>query len=363
MGKKIDLGLAALILLLIVFGLIMVYSSSFIYAEEKFGDGLLFVKRQVAYVLLGGGVLFGTLFVPTGVWALLANPLLAASTVLLGLVNVPGIGLKVGGARRWLHLAGFHFQPSELAKFAILVFVSKQLGVLRERKSRYELMYVVPAMVLLLFQPDFGTSVIIAVTVSLLFFLSGISLKRLAVPMVFGVLAAGALVVFSPYRRARVISYLDPWSDPGGRGFQILQSFVGLHQGRFFGVGLGNGKEKLFYLPEAHNDFILSVIGEELGFIGVTAVAIAFLVFVFRGLKIGWQRSHQYGDQFGMLLASGITLVFGIQAFVNMSVVLGLLPTKGLTLPFISYGGSALVVSLGAIGVLLRLSKENRASL
>jgi cell division protein FtsW len=170
-------------------------------------------------------------------------------------------------------------------------------------------------------------------------------------------LAGLFLALGTPYRRARVMTFIDPWRDPGGRGFQIIQSLVGLHNGSIFGVGLGNGKEKLFFLPEAHNDFIFAVIGEELGFLGLSAVVLAYLYFVYRGLQIALNAYRKFGDRFGMLLASGITLVLGLQGFVNMAVVLVLVPTKGLTLPFISYGGSALVVDLFAVGVLLSVAR------
>jgi cell division protein FtsW len=188
-------------------------------------------------------------------------------------------------------------------------------------------------------------------------FLAGVPKRYLAGALALAGVVGGFLAVGSAYRRQRLMTFLDPWRDPGGKGFQILQSLVGLHNGRIWGVGLGNGKEKLFYLPEAHNDFIFSVIGEELGFLGIAAVAVVYLVFVYRGLRIAFNAQKRYGDTFGMLLAAGITLALGLQGFVNMAVVLGLLPTKGLTLPFISYGGSALMVDLFAVGVLLSVAR------
>lgn len=193
-------------------------------------------------------------------------------------------------------------------------------------------------------------------------FLAGVP-KRFLVGLVgLGVMLASVLILSAPYRRARLMTFLDPWQDPLGKGFQVLQSMLGVHNGSLFGVGLGNGKEKLFYLPEAHNDFIFAVIGEELGFIGVIGVILAFCFFIYRGLKIAsncWDTRH---DRFGALAATGITLALGLQGFVNMGVVLGLLPTKGLTLPFISYGGSALVVDLFAVGILLNISKTHSGS-
>ena len=196
----------------------------------------------------------------------------------------------------------------------------------------------------------------ITIVVLALMFFAGVPKRFLASALTFAGLGGAALVFGSAYRWQRLMTFIDPWRDPGGKGFQILQSLVGLHNGRIFGVGLGNGKEKL-YLPEAHNDFDFSVIGEELGFLGIAAVILAYLVFVYRGLRIAFIAQRQYNDRFGMLLATGITLALGLQGFVNMSVVLGLLPTKGLTLPFISYGGSALLVDFFAVGVLLSIAR------
>ena len=202
----------------------------------------------------------------------------------------------------------------------------------------------------------------ITLVIFALMFLAGVPKRYLASALLLAGSVGMALALGSSYRRQRLMTFIDPWRDPGGKGFQILQSLVGLHNGRVFGVGLGNGKEKLFYLPEAHNDFIFSVIGEELGFIGIAAVVVAFLVFTYRGLRIAITVQKQHHDRFGMLLAAGITLALGLQGFVNMSVVLGLLPTKGLTLPFISYGGSALLVDLIAVGVLLSIARGPRTT-
>jgi cell division protein FtsW len=214
-----------------------------------------------------------------------------------------------------------------------------------------------PLFFLLLGQPDFGTVAIVSLVILLLMLIAGVPKRIWAGTVLILTLVGTALVFSTPYRRSRVLGFLDPWQDPGGKGFQILQSQMGLYNGRLFGVGLGNGKEKLFYLPEAHNDFIFAVIGEELGLVGVISVVAAFVFLVLRGMQISWRSFERFGDRFGMLLGSSITLALGLQAFINMSVVLGLLPTKGLTLPFISYGGSSLVVDLFAVGVLLSIAQ------
>jgi len=206
-------------------------------------------------------------------------------------------------------------------------------------------------------QPDFGSTVISLLSVFLLLFLAGVPIRFLGGTVLLGAISVVTLILTSPYRMARFHTFLNPWEDPAGRGFQILQSLIGLSNGSLFGVGLGNGKEKLFFLPEAHNDFIFAVIGEELGFIGVLGVILAFVFFIYRGLRAGWLIYQRKGDAFGFYLAAGITLSLGLQALINMAVVFGLLPTKGLALPFISYGGSALMVDLFAVGVLMSVSR------
>ncbi|MGK5089039.1 putative lipid II flippase FtsW [Bdellovibrionota bacterium FG-2] len=358
-----DALLLVTVTLLVLFGLLMVYSSSFIFAQERTGDGFSFIKKQALFACIGFGALYLSYRVEYQKWEKWAYPFLGGALLLLIAVLIPGIGLKAGGAQRWLRLGPLSFQPGELAKFAVIFFVAKQLHAKKDRFNNFTagfLAYFIvplPTMILLLLQPDFGTTVMIGIVIFALMFLAGVP-KKYWLSAIFLITAAGAILILkSPYRMTRVTTFLDPWSDPGGKGFQILQSLVGLHNGRFWGAGLGNGKEKLFYLPEAHNDFIFAVIGEELGFIGIAAVAGAYLYFTYRGLRIAWRSFFNYQDTFGMLLAAGITLALSVQGFINMAVVMGLLPTKGLTLPFVSYGGSALLVDLFSVGVLLNISK------
>ncbi|MBS1963304.1 MAG: putative lipid II flippase FtsW [Bdellovibrionales bacterium] len=353
---------------MVIFGLIMVYSSSFIYAQERTGDGFAFIKKQLIFATLGFVAMFVSSRIPYRKWADHAYLVGGASIALLAVVLVPGVGSRVLGAQRWLRLGPVSIQPAEIAKFSMILFVAHQL----EKKSAGVRRFVpgvlanfilpMPAMLLLLLQPDFGSTVMITGVIFVLMFLAGVPKRWLGGFVGLGGFAASALILGSPYRRARLMTFLDPWQDPLGKGFQVLQSMLGVHNGSLFGVGLGNGKEKLFYLPEAHNDFIFAVIGEELGFLGIIGVILAYCFFIYRGLKIAsdcWENRH---DRFGALAATGITLALGLQGFVNMGVVLGLLPTKGLTLPFISYGGSALVVDLFAIGILLNISKGSPGS-
>ncbi len=359
-------GLFFIVLGMVVFGLLMVYSASFIYAQEKTGDGFSLIRKQMAYAAIGFFALWGGYRIPFDSWKKFAYPGLGLAILLLTLVFIPGIGMKQGGAQRWIHLWKAQFQPGEFAKFAVIFFIAQQLDRKFERIDRItagilsQFVTPLPVFLLLLLQPDFGTTVIITLVIFCLMFLAGVPSKYLSVTLLSGIVVGGWLALGTGYRRMRLMTFVDPWSDPGGKGFQILQSFVGLHNGRFWGVGLGNGKEKLLYLPEAHNDFIFSVIGEELGFIGIIGVVLAYLYFIYCGLRIASDCHKLTQDRFGMLLAAGITLALGLQGFVNISVALGLVPTKGLTLPFMSYGGSALLVDLFVVGVLLNVGKRSR---
>jgi cell division protein FtsW len=365
--QGVDYVLLATVVGMVLFGLLMVYSSSFIYAQEKTNDGFSFIRKQVGFAALGFVVLAATCRIDYRKWSTWSYYVVGGAIVLLAMVLLPGVGTRVLGAQRWIRMGPLVFQPGEFAKFAVIFFVASQLARKHDRVHTFTagviapFLVPLPALVLLLLQPDFGTTVMITIVIFSLMFLGGVPKRFLASVAVLGG-TAGALLAFgTAYRRNRILGYLDPWADPGGKGFQIIQSWVGLHNGRFWGVGLGNGKEKLFYLPEAHNDFIFAVIGEELGFIGIAVVIAAFLYFIHRGLRIAYIAQRHHKDQFGMLLASGITLALGLQGFVNIAVVMGLLPTKGLTLPFISYGGSALLIDLFAVGVLLSIARGPQA--
>jgi cell division protein FtsW len=361
--QGIDVVLLLSVVAMVLFGLLMVYSSSFIYAQERTGDGFAFIKKQILHTLVGFAALVGICRVDYRNWRKWSPFVLGGTILMLGFLLIPGIGSKVGGAQRWFRLGWVSFQPGELAKFAVIVFVALQLDRKRERLHTLtagvlsNFLVPLPALVLLMCQPDFGTTVMISVVIFAMMFLAGVPKRYLAATLLLLGSVGASLAMSSAYRRDRVMTFLDPWRDPAGKGFQILQSMIGFHNGSFFGVGLGNGKEKLFYLPEAHNDFIMAVVGEELGFIGVAAIAFAYLFFIHRGLRIAWNCHVKFRDGFGMLLAAGITLALGLQGLVNMAVVMGLLPTKGLTLPFISYGGSALFVDLIAVGILLSIAR------
>lgn len=365
MPGGIDVPLLATVASLVVLGLIMVYSSSFIFAQERTGDGFSFLKKQLIFAVLGGFGLIVAAQIPRTIfkkYALLAG---VFAIVLLLLVLIPGLGTRVGGAQRWFDLRIFRFQPAEVAKLGMIFFVSFQLNRKQDFIRRFVPAYIAPltlpmiSVCLLLMQPDFGSSALILVTSFILILLSGARIIYFLCVAASAIVGAGILIASSPYRLARFQTFLDPWVDPTGKGFQVLQSMLGLHRGGFWGVGLGNGKEKLFYLPEAHNDFIFAVLAEELGFMGVVGISFAYIFFVYRGFKIAADLSKRNDPMFYSLCVSGITCSLGIQAMINMAVVLGLLPTKGITLPFVSYGGSSLIVNLVMVGILLSMSRKD----
>ena len=353
-----DYFLLSIVMITVGVGVIMIYSTSYIPALNQLGDGLYFLRRQLLFVGLGFILCLGLAFFDYRLLSRYSAFILIGVVFLLILVLIPGVGTRVGGSSRWLRAFGYSFQPTELAKLAIVIVLADFLArneANQDGKARILFPLAVAGLVafLVLLQPDFGSAVLIGILLLLLWMVAGVRLKYivglglLAVPLLAG------LVVFGHgYRLRRVMIFLNPWSDPEGSGFQIIQSFVAFAHGGFAGQGLGEGSQKLFFLPEAHTDFIFSVIGEELGFLGVAGVLFLYLVFTQRGIRIALKAP----DLFGSLLAFGIVVMVSFQALLNMGVVLGVLPTKGLTLPFISYGGTSLVVNLMAVGVLLSIA-------
>jgi len=334
----------------------MLYSSSAIYAHERIGDSLFFLKRHLWFLLLGFILMFSAMSVKLAEIEKSSRILMLAAILLLLAVLVPGVGVSVRGARRWFRIAGFvSFQPSEFAKFALIIylasFVSRKGYKIKDLFRGY-----IPAVSvilltggLILMQPDFGTSVSILIIGFLIIFASGAKLKHLITTAFLGIPFLYYLVFSVPYRRRRILAFLNPWRDAEGTGFQIVQSLIALGSGGLLGVGLGQSKQKLFYLPESHTDFIFSIIGEELGFVGAVSIIILFAVFVWQGMR-AFFRVHL---PFNKMLIFGITAMIGLEALVNIGVNTGALPTKGLPLPFVSYGGSSLVFHMGALGLLL----------
>jgi cell division protein FtsW len=347
-------------LALVGFGIVMVYSASFPVGTERMGDPYHFLKKQAIAAGLGIGLLVLGARMNYRYWQPLALPLLMVSIVLLFLVFVPGVRQQIGGAYRWLKIYGFSFQPSELAKLALVIYLARSLTKKEGRMERFTVGFL-PFVVILailfplvLKQPDFGTGVLFVALVFLMLFVAGTPFRFLGGALLAALPFLAYLAVKANYRWERIVTFLDPWKDSGGAGFQIIQSFLGFGAGKVFGVGLAEGKQKLFYLPEIHTDFIFAVIGEELGLVGVSVIIALFLVLVIRG----FQSCFRAPDRFGTFLALGITVLIAIQTLLNMGVVMGLLPTKGSTLPFISYGGTSLMMNLMAVGILLNVHSQ-----
>lgn len=340
----------------------MIYSTSAIYAKETYGDVAFFLKRHLVYLFLGLLVSGWILTLDPVAIRRWAKPLMGIVLLLLLAVLVPGLGHKVSGARRWFRVGFFSIQPSEIAQLSVILYLADVLTRKREQIENF-FQGVLPALVvlgitigLILVEPDLGTSVATAVVALLLLCIAGVRGRVLLPILLSAVPLLITLVLLKPYRIRRVLAYLNPWADPEGAGFQLIQSLVALGSGGLFGLGLGESRQKLFYLPAAHTDFIFSVIGEELGFVGATVVLILFGLLLWYGIRISLQAS----DNFGGLTGLGIMFLFALEMLIHIGVTTASIPTKGLPLPFISYGGSALIVNLASIAVLLNVTRSRR---
>ncbi len=358
--RNFDSTLLLLAVTLTCLGVVMVFSSSCIMASEKYGDAFFFLKKQAQFALIGVLLMALTMYIDYDFWRKMAIPLLILGIGLLALLFVPGMGVKAGGAARWLRLPGITVQPAEFVKLGLVLYLASSVTRKKEKISSFTKGFLPYLIVLglilglLMLQPDLGSSMIIGGVALVMLLMAGVSWKFVT-PLVIAALPIVYFLIMNvDYRRRRILAFLDPWEDPYDTGFQIIQSMIAFGSGGALGRGLGVSEQKLFYLPEAHTDFIFSVIGEELGMVGILVVSCLFLVLVLRGLRVAWYAK----EPFARFLAFGLTLLIGLEAFVNMSVCLGLLPTKGLALPFISYGGTSLVASLVAVGILLNISSQ-----
>jgi cell division protein FtsW len=355
----VDRVLVGTVLALLGFGMVMVFSSGAVFAAKKYGDSTFFLKRELIYALLGLGAMSLSLRLDYSFYRRVAYPLLFFS--ILCLVVVLKVGSRAGGAIRWFRLGPLSFQPSELAKFALSIYLASLLARKAEKVRVFSVGFVPPLVVtglmmgLLLKQPDLGTAVIFGTVALSLLCVAGTRASYLVLAVLVAAPAGWKFIVSTPFRMRRMLAFLDPWAFRRDVGYQITESLISVGSGGVTGLGLGDGRQKLFFLPEAHTDFILSIVGEELGLIGVLFVVVAFSVLVWRGLRAAFRAR----DVFGCYLAFAISAMFGLQALVNIGVVLGSLPTKGLPLPFISYGGTSLVVSLFMAGVLGNISARN----
>lgn len=348
---------------LLILGLVMVASASITIADRAYGAPFYYLERQLLFVAIGLLAALPVLRVPVEVWERTSPLLLVVAFVLLILVLLPGVGRQVNGATRWLPLGVFQLQVSELAKLLTLVYLAGYL-VRRNQELRESVWGFLKPMgllalicLLLLLEPDFGAAVVLLASALGMMYLAGVRIWQFSSLLLVTGGAMAALAYFSPYRWARVVSFLNPWDDPFNSGFQLVQSLIAFGRGEWFGVGLGGSVQKLFYLPEAHTDFLLAVLAEELGVMGTVSVIGLFTVVVWRAVLIG-ARAERVGRFFSAYVAYGIGLWIGIQAFVNVGVNMGVLPTKGLTLPLLSYGGSSMVVTCISLALLLRIGHE-----
>lgn len=360
-----DFLLFLLTLVLVTCGLIMVYSASAILAHDRYGNSYYFFTRQLLWVLVGSLGMWVASRVDLESLRALAIPGLFVGLLLMALVCVPGIGRTVGGAQRWFRLGPFSFQPSEVMKLALVFYLADSLDRRKATLVNFSGLFPYLAllgivMVLLEKQHDFGTAVLLALVTVLLLFLAGISWVFFLIPFSVLVPVFIFLVESAAYRMKRITAFLHPWDDPQGAGFQLIQSLIAVGNGGPFGVGLSNSSQKLFYLPAPHTDFIFAIIAEELGLAGAGTLVFLFGVFILRGLKVASTVSQNQNGPFLGLLAAGITGLIGFQALVNLGVVTGLLPTKGIPLPLISYGGSSMVFTLISIGILFNISRETK---
>lgn len=350
------------VLLLVGIGIVMVYSASSAVALKKFGSDFFFFRKQALFAVAGISLLVLCRHIPYKFYWHLTYPLLIGSMLLLVVIHIPGVGYKAGGATRWISFAGYTFQPAELARIALIFFLAYSLSKKRENVREFSIGFFPHIFVLAIFsvllhlQPDFGTILIFGIITWIMMFIAGVPLKYLAAPLILILPLMGYLMIEAPYRLERVLTFYDPWQYAQCSGYQVIHSLMAFGSGGFLGAGIGQGYQKLFYLPESHTDFIFSVIGEELGLLGVICILALYAWVIWRGLAIARKTENVYGS----LVASGITLAFALQVCINMGVALGLLPTKGLTLPFISYGGTSLLVNMAAMGVLMNIGSSER---
>lgn len=361
MKSRYDPWLGFAIFVLTLFGTVMIYSTSAVYAGLRFGNNSHFLVAHLLHLVIGGLALMFGLRIKYRKWEKLIPYMMIFTLILLVLVLIPGIGHEVNGARRWIRLGGVGLQPVEGLKIVLIFYVASYLGRKQEVLSSF-LKGISPTfivigiyLVLVLLQPDFGTAVLIALTVLLMIYAGGGKSIHIFGSLIAVSVIAVLLILTQTYRLRRLLSFLDPWEDPLDSGFQIIQSFIALGTGGWFGKGLSQSLQKLFFLPDAHTDFIFAIIGEELGFFRVLALILTFALFIWRGYRIAWHAKHS----FGRYLAFGITTSICFQILLNLFVVTGLLPTKGLPLPFISSGGTSLIITLFMSGLLLNISQES----
>ena len=361
MKKKVSLPLIITVITLAIFGLIMIYSASSIWAEYKFQDSFHYVKQQALFLIVGIIIMYIVSKIDYNIYLKKANIILGVCFFLLILVLIPGIGSIRNGSRSWFGIGPFGIQPSEFVKLALIIFTSKYLVNSNKFLKSYKkgvipiLGIAILAFGLIMLQPDLGTGLVLMMSIIALLFVAGVNMKFFYIMGIIGVVGVVVLILIAPYRMDRITSFLNPWADPLGTGFQIIQSLYAIGPGGLLGTGFLNSRQKHFYLPEPQTDFIFSIICEEFGVIGALLIALLFFFLLYFGLKIALKTN----DLFAKYLAFGLIFQILFQALMNLAVVIGLIPVTGVTLPFLSYGGSSLLTSLLSIGIILNIAKSN----
>ncbi len=361
--NKVAVAMLVAMLMLLTVGVVMLFSTSAVYARERYGDAHYLLKRQVAWLIVGGVGCVMIASVPYSKLRPAAAGLLVISALLAAAVLIPGIGVKVGGARRWLSAGALRFQPSEFVKLAMVLWLAHWLAKEKRRLDRFDRGFLIPMavvgvlLVLVLVEPDFGSTALLGSVAFTMMFVAGVRLRYLLPTLLTGATGFLALMIHNPERSQRLLAFLDLEKYKQGAGYQVWQAILAFGSGGMNGLGLGNSRQKMFYLPEAHTDFIFPILGEELGLIGTLGVLACFAVLVGCGLCV----SLKAPDVFGQYLGLGVVLVIALQALINIGVVTAWLPTKGLPLPFISFGGSNLVMSMMGVGVLLSIFRHGMA--
>ncbi|WP_308638914.1 stage V sporulation protein E [Paenibacillus silvisoli] len=357
-----DMWMIISILLILAIGLVMVYSASAVLAFHEFGDKFYYVKRQVLFAALGVGAMIVAMNADYWIWRKWAKLGLFVCFGMLVIVLIPGIGVVRGGARSWLGISSFGIQPSEFMKLAMVIFLSKLLADKQQMVTHFTKGLMPPlgimglAFGLIMMQPDLGTGAVMIGASLLVIYTAGARMAHLGSLALVGVAGLVGLILAAPYRLQRITAFLDPWADPLGAGYQSIQSLYAIGPGGLVGLGLGMSRQKFSYLPEPQTDFIFSIVSEELGFIGGTAIITLFAILLWRGMRTAIAAP----DTFGSLLAVGIIGIVAVQVFINIGVVIGMLPVTGITLPLVSYGGSSLTLLLTALGILLNISRYSR---
>lgn len=359
--ESVDFVLIFAVVTLLTIGIVMIFSASSIRGEELFNDSYHFLKRQIIFAIIGLIAMIAAIKIDYHFFKKNAKLILLFAIFLLTIVLIPGLGKSVGGSRRWLGIGSFGGQPSEIAKLAIIIYIAQFYTRKKDQIKNFK-KGVLPILIvtgvvffLILLEPDLGTAILILGLVFIMLFANGAKIWHLILMVAGSIPAIYLFISMEPYRKERLLVFLNPWADPLDSGYHIIQSLLALGSGGFFGVGLGNSHQKFLYLPEPGTDFIFAIIGEELGFLAIMIVILLYLIIAWKGLKI----SYNTEDKFGSILAMGITVMIVVQAILNMAVVTASVPITGITLPFISYGGSSLVVFLFSVGILLNISKNN----